>query len=92
MLEATLAETLADTLEAILAATLKETLEETFEETLEEILVEAALPQTVFWLTTAADAVDAAPRAIRRVGPVRCMLIMLSHPKYVIRFGERRLF
>jgi hypothetical protein len=66
-------------LEDILAATLEETLEETFEETLEEILVEAALPQTVFWLTTAADTVDAAPRAKRKVGPVRYMLIMQCH-------------
>lgn len=79
MLEATLADTLADTLDDMLAATLEETLEETFEEMLEEILVEAALPQTVFWLTTAADAVDAAPRARIRVGPAICILKLQCH-------------
>lgn len=80
MLEATLAETLADTLEAMLAATLEDTLKET----LEEILVEAALPHTVFWLTAAADTVDAAPRAKIRDGPVRCMLTMLFYGECLV--------
>jgi hypothetical protein len=90
ILEATLAETLADTFAEILAATWAETLEDTLEETLEEILVETALPQTVFWLTTAADTVEPVARARRRVGPMIYILIVLSQIR-VEWTGRRRL-